>query len=292
MKSEKDKIHKLRRLYREDGQTFGTYLMIPEVRMEDFGDYICIISNPGNTIERQVSVREKTEYEEYVNPNPVPVGRMILIMSAILFVALAIIILYLQYGLKFQVHIKDSFTRLEENDGKSCDVLIVYSPKDSEVALGVLMETLEKHYNYKCTARELPPNTRYSELKDEAQKCRRVLAVFSPAAVNENWDTNNVQQALKQLQSLGTKFVCVALSNLPKSENEVKNSQGETLASLTRSIGVILWERKQDDKFWYSLRLRLPAKRKTECEETKQLTQGENNLRLNSSSQESLDNLV
>lgn len=99
------------------------------------------------------------EEEEYINPNPVPVGRMIFIMSAILFAALAIIMLYLQYGLKAQVHIKDYFTHVEENDGKSNDVLIVYSPKDSDIALGVLMETLEKRYNYKCISRELPPNT-------------------------------------------------------------------------------------------------------------------------------------
>lgn len=116
--------------------------------------------------------------------------------------------------------------------------------------------------------------------------------VFSPAAVNGNWDTSNVQQALKQLQSLDTKLVCVSLKTFPKNQNEIKDSQGETLASLSHSIGVILWERKQDDKFWYSLRLRLPARRRPEHEETKKLTQGENNLRLNSDSQESLDNLV
>lgn len=129
-------------------------------------------------------------------------------------------------------------------------------------------------------------------MREEALKCRRIIVILSPAAVNGNWDTNNVQQALKQLQSLNAKLVCVSLKTLPKNQNEIKDSQGETLASLTHSIGVILWERKQDDKFWYSLRLRLPAKRRTECEETKKLTQGENNLRLNSDSQESLDNLV
>lgn len=83
---------------------------------------------------------------------------MILILSAILFSVFAIIILYLQYGLKAQVHIKDYFVRVEENDGKLNDILIVYSSKDSDIALGVLMETLEKRYNYKCTSRELPRN--------------------------------------------------------------------------------------------------------------------------------------
>ncbi|KAJ8929322.1 hypothetical protein NQ314_018030 [Rhamnusium bicolor] len=279
---------------REDDQTFGTYLIISNVKTEDFGDYVCIISKPGNTIDRTVSVREKVEEIVYINPNPVPVGKMILVMSAILFAGLAIIILYLQYGLKIQVHIKDSFNSTEENDGKSSDVLIVYSPKDSEIALGVLLSTLETQYDYKCTSRELPASTSiwYSDLQEEAKKCRRIVAVFSPAVVNESWDTNNVLQALKQLQSLGPKLVCVALKELPKTQNEVKNSQGETLASLTRSIGVILWDRKKDDKFWYSLRLRLPPKRRTEMVDNKNFAQGENNSRLTSNSQESLDNLV
>lgn len=44
--------------FREEGQTFGTYLMIPKVKKEDLGQYVCIISKPGNTIERIVWVRE------------------------------------------------------------------------------------------------------------------------------------------------------------------------------------------------------------------------------------------
>lgn len=279
---------------REDGQIFGTYLIIPSVKREDFGDYVCEISKPGNTIERHVSIQEKVEEVIYLNPNPVPVGKMILFMSAILFISLAVIVLYLQYGLKIQVYIKDSFNPLEEDDGKSCDVLVVHAPQDSELAVGVLLTTLENNYNYKCCSRELSATTNmwYGDLQEDAQRCRRIIAVLSPAAVNDNWDSSNVLQALKQLQSLGPKLVCVSLKELPKAQNEVKNSQGETLTSLIHTIGVITWERKNDDKFWYSLRLRLPPKRRTEIVESINSTQGENNSRLTSNSQESLDNLV
>ncbi|VEN56486.1 unnamed protein product, partial [Callosobruchus maculatus] len=46
---------------REDGQTFGVYLMIPSVERNDFGTYVCVISKPGNTIERSVLVKESGE---------------------------------------------------------------------------------------------------------------------------------------------------------------------------------------------------------------------------------------
>nr|XP_023023091.1 interleukin-1 receptor accessory protein-like 1 [Leptinotarsa decemlineata] len=248
---------------REDGQTFGTYLMIDELSKEDFGTYVCTISKPGNTIERFVSVIEKVDEVEYLNPNPVPVVKMILIMSAVLFSGLALIVLYLNFGLKVQVRMKDAFSPLEENDGKERDAMIVFAPQDSDVALGVLLPTLQDRFNYKCVSKELTTSVSmwYTQLKEEAQKCRRIIAVLSPTLLKENWECSQILEALRQLRSLGPQLICVSLKELPKNENEVKNAQGETLAALSRSLGVILWERKQDQRFWYSLRLRLPPKR-------------------------------
>ncbi|KAJ8974521.1 hypothetical protein NQ317_016027 [Molorchus minor] len=228
------------------------------VQKEDFGDYVCIISKPGNTIERMVTISKKVNGGNRMNPNPVPMGKLILTMSVILFVGLSVIILYVRYGLKIQVHIKDSFNSLEENDGKDSDILIVHSPKDSEI-VSALLATLENNYNYKCTSQELSAAARYSELQDEAQN---------------------------------PKLICVALKDLPKAQNEIKNSQGETLTSLSCLIGLILWDRKNDSRFWYSLRLRLPPKRRTEALENINLTQGENNSRLTNNSEESLNSLV
>lgn len=51
---------------------------------------------------------------------------------------------------------KDKFGRIEEEDGKTNDVLILFSPKDSAIAAGVLAPVLETRYSYKCETRELP----------------------------------------------------------------------------------------------------------------------------------------
>nr|CAI5827225.1 unnamed protein product [Callosobruchus analis] len=130
---------------REDGQTFGVYLMIPSVERNDFGKYVCVISKPGNTIERSVEVKES--------------------------------------------------------------------------------------------------------------------AVFSPALLDQNWDSDHVLHAIKQLQTLSPKLIVVALKELPKDEAQPKNSQGETLATITRSVPILQWTRRENEKFWYALRLELPAKR-------------------------------
>ncbi|KAJ3655156.1 hypothetical protein Zmor_014294 [Zophobas morio] len=265
----------------EDGQTFGTYLIIDNLRREDYGEYICKITKPGKSIEQRVYVAEKSEVK-YLNPNPVPVTKLILCMSAIFFLCLAAVILNLQYGLPLRVRFKDSFGIVEENDGKANDVLILYSSKDSEIALGVLMPTLQTKFNYKCVSREFPLNLNYwfGELQDEALKSRRIIALLSPPVLNDTWTTAGIYQAIKQLQALGPKLICVTLKELPKCENETKNSQGETLSSLTRTINVIVWERAKDDKFWLALRLRLPPKRRNDrLVECRNQSQGKHNAR-------------
>jgi interleukin 1 receptor accessory protein-like len=252
------------KISREDGQTFGTYLIIDNVKKEDFGEYICKISKPGKSIEQRVYVEEKIEVE-YLNPNPIPITKILLCSSAILFLCLTAVVLNLRYGLPLRVRFKDTFGNVEENDGKSNDVLVLYSPKDSEIALGVLIPTLETKYGYKCISRELPLNLSYwfGELQNEALRSRRIIALLSPAVLND-WTTAGIYQAIKQLQALGPRLTCVTLKELPNCKNEVKNSQGETLNSVVQMISVVHWERSKDEKFWLALRLRLPPKRRNE----------------------------
>ncbi|RZB54396.1 X-linked interleukin-1 receptor accessory protein-like 2, partial [Asbolus verrucosus] len=278
----------------EGNQTFGTYLIIDNVKKEDFGEYMCLITIPGRSKTQSVQVQEKIEVE-YLNPNPVPVAKMLLCMSSILFLCLVAVILNLHYGLPLRVRFKDTFGILEENDGKSNDVLILHSSKDSEIALGVLLPTLETRYNYRCASRELPFNLNhwFGELQSEALQSRRIIAVVSPATLDERWDAAGLYQAIKQLQSLSPKLTCVTLKELPKCENAVKNAQGETLGSLVRMINVVHWERSRDDKFWLALRLRLPPKRRHERPvESRNQIQGENSSRLTSDSEESFENFV
>ncbi|CAH1996169.1 unnamed protein product [Acanthoscelides obtectus] len=214
---------------REDGQTFGVYLMIPSVEQNDFGTYVL-------------------DPISYPNPNPVPFGRLILLFSALACCVLAVGFLHLRFGLRVRVHLKDSFGPLENREGDGGDVLIVHSSQDSEIALGVLLVDLEK-YQYKCETKELDTNTTKS--------------VFSPALVDQQWDSDHVLHAIKQLQTLTPKLIVVALKELPKDEAQPKNSQGETLATITRSVPMLQWTRRDNEKFWYALRLELPAKRNT-----------------------------
>lgn len=92
-----------------------------------------------------------------INPNHIPIGRLILLLSALLFTTVALVILYVQFGLKVQVYLKESFEHPRECiDGKLYDFLIAYAPQDSEIVLGVLVPTLENQYGYKCRTLELP----------------------------------------------------------------------------------------------------------------------------------------
>ncbi|XP_049822334.1 interleukin-1 receptor accessory protein-like 1-A [Aethina tumida] len=284
------RIHQIKSA-REEEHVYGTYLIIDNVRKEDLGEYVCMITKPGKTIEKFVTVRETVQIV-YLNPNPIPVKQLLLFSLGILLGITTAIILYVRYALKVRVHMKDLLAPIEDSTGKTSDVLIVYSDKDSEIALGVLLPTLENRYNYKCASRELPKdvNQWYTDLKTPAQNSKRLLAVISPAALKDNWENENVLMALKQLQSVGPQLCCVTLKELPLKENEVKNAQGETLTGLSRSLNVILWEQGENEKFWLSLRLRLPPNRRVETVIT--VPQGENNKRLSSNSQESLDNLV
>ncbi|CAH1105098.1 unnamed protein product [Psylliodes chrysocephalus] len=276
---------------RENGQTLGTYLIINETKPEDLAQYVCIITKPGITIERYVYVREKSEEVVYLDPNPIPVGKMMIILPLIVFVVIGLLIIYWKYGLKIQVRLKDTLNSVEDNDGKEKDVLIIFAPQDTEIAQGVLLPTLQDKYNYKCGVKELTStiNKWYTDLNEEAQKYRRIIAVLSPTLIKDNWESNQLRLALKQLKSLGPQLICISLKELPKNENEEKDAQGETLSTLIRSIGVILWERKTDETFWYALRLKLPPKRKTESETVRSST---TDSRLCDNSQECLENMV
>lgn len=83
-----------------------------------------------------------------------------------------------------------------------------------------------------------------------------MIVVLSPHALNEKWETNTIINAFKQLQSLYPKLICVALQELPKND-----CRGESPKSISKSVDMIVWRRNVvDNKFWLSLRLKLPPK--------------------------------
>ncbi|KAF5281564.1 hypothetical protein FQA39_LY05099 [Lamprigera yunnana] len=253
------------KISREDNQTFGTFLIIKDSKKEDCGKYMCTISKPGKTIELFTRIYETRKNTFYINPNPVPYKKLLLVGAITVILFFTILILNLQYGfgLFLRVKLKDRFGRLPENDDKVNDVIVLYSQKDSELALGVLLQTLESKYNYKCGSRQLPQNINiwYKDLLDASYKSHRIVAVISPSAVGDCWECPILHQILKQLCELDPQFCCVTLKEFPSNGEQIKNSSGESFSSLVRNINVINWERSREDKFWLSLRLKLPPKR-------------------------------
>ncbi|GJQ70577.1 hypothetical protein Trydic_g22976 [Trypoxylus dichotomus] len=276
---------------REHGLTFGTYLFIDKVKPEDYGTYVCKISKPGKSRSLEVELKEK-EVPIYLPKNPVPVKKLLWVFSILAILLITVFAIYLRYGLTARVCLKDQFGILEEDDGKNNDVLIVYSPKDEELALGTMSTILENRYHYKCTSRQLPSDIHlwYTSLLEATKRSRRIVAVISPATLNQNWDSRSMYEALKQLQAFNDKLTCVLLKDVPRSEMELKNSAGETLSSIIQRMNVVHWQRDKEDKFWLSLRLRLPPKRNGE------MNVGDNSdantLRLRNGYGESLDELV
>lgn len=45
--------------YREENQTYGTYLIVEKATKHDYGEYICKVSKPGKSTELHVFVTEK-----------------------------------------------------------------------------------------------------------------------------------------------------------------------------------------------------------------------------------------
>jgi len=250
---------------REDGLTFGTYLIINPVQESDFGTYVCKITNPGRTQMFNVFLVEKPQMT-YLNPSPIPWAKLTMWVSFCVVIIFSIFCFYMRYGLPLRVKFKDFFGEVEERDGKMLDVLIVYSPEDYNFVCNALLPKLELEYSYNIM--ELPQTVghyKYSgengSLANLAPKSRRLVAVLSSSSVNNQWETKTVFHALKQLNSLNPNVTCILLQDVPKDGTEQKNNQGESLTSVLKAMSVILWDKKNANKCWLALKLRLPPKR-------------------------------
>lgn len=97
-------------------------------------------------------------FPRYSNPNQVPCKKIFTGLLLAGCVLVLVFLLYRQCGLRARVQVKDHFGRLEDNDGKIRDVLILYSAEDHDLVVGVLQPKLENDYNYKCLCQKLPRN--------------------------------------------------------------------------------------------------------------------------------------
>lgn len=90
-----------------------------------------------------------------MSTNPLPWRHIIFCGALVCLAVLTILAVNNRFGLKMRVYVKDNFQNHDMKD-KLNDALLVYADKDAELALGVLLPTLESKYHYKCGSRELP----------------------------------------------------------------------------------------------------------------------------------------
>ncbi|KAL6254640.1 hypothetical protein P5V15_013947 [Pogonomyrmex californicus] len=230
---------------------------------------------------------------------------------------------YARCWLPLALFCRDKFGRLEESDGKECDALVCYHEKDSNLVIGIVIPTLESRHRYKCAALELSHlNRNWSlEIGPHASTARRVIVVLSPASLENIWTDASVGAVLKQLSSLPIRTIVVTLKRLPsttatiakRSRRDRRDADNISFDRLT----ILFWQDgggggggnggggggggtatgSGGRKFWYKLRLAMPAMRpvasETGCQSVAMIVQANGKCgQQKARSRESLEVLV
>ncbi|KAK2579436.1 hypothetical protein KPH14_002648 [Odynerus spinipes] len=214
------------RVSRENDQIIGSYLEIEDITLEDYGEYKCEVSNgvdeeitlPAHVYRQEPQFMLDLQNDSWRKPFLLGVLVLVLLFSAAAF--------YARCWLPLVVLCRDKFARLEENDGKECDAVVCYHEKDSSLAIGIIVPTLESRHRYKCTTLELSClSQNWSlEIGPQANTARRVIVLLSPASLGDVWTEASVLPVLKQLAGLSTRTIAVILKQLPSTTTMGKPS--------------------------------------------------------------------
>ncbi|XP_046747472.1 single Ig IL-1-related receptor-like [Diprion similis] len=261
------------KITRENNQIVGSYLVMKDVRREDYGEYKCEVSN---SIDQLIVITAS------VSPEEVPIRGMqdgswrkvLLLVALVVICTLSLGAFYIRCWLPFALFFRDRFSTLEENDGKECDALVCYHEKDASLAIGVIIPTLESRYCYKCASLELSQISRNwsLEIGPKSKIARRVIVVVSPDAVQGSiWNDATLRTVFCQLASLHmplNRVIVVALKELPNLLTVPKPASSRHVYEEGAGIGrvkCLRWCSKDGtagfDKFWCRLRLCLPPVR-------------------------------
>ncbi|XP_046426451.1 single Ig IL-1-related receptor-like [Neodiprion fabricii] len=258
------------KITRENNQIVGSYLVIKDVRAEDYGEYKCEVSN---SIDQLIVITASVLPEE-VPIRGMQVGswrKVVLLVALVMICTLSLGAFYIRCWLPVTLFFRDRFSPLEENDGKDCDALVCYHEMDASLAIGVIIPTLESRYCYKCASLELSQITRNwsLEIGPKSKTARRVIVIVSPAAVQgSTWNDATLRTVFYQLASLHlplNRVIVVALKDLPISLTAPKLASSRHVYEEGAGIGrvkTLRWCDKDETtgfvKFWYRLRLCLP----------------------------------
>lgn len=184
------------------------------------------------------------------------------------------------------------------------------------------------NYNYKRKIMTDLLHVGYLEINPHANTARRIIVVLSPASLENNWTDASVGAVLKQLSSLSTRTIVVTLKSLPNTTATIaKRSRRDRRdiddISFDR-LTILRWQDNDGNgsssggggggggsgvggtvngsvfgsggrKFWYKLRLAMPAMRQmtsqSGCQSVAMIVQA-NSGQQKAHSRESLEVLV
>ncbi|XP_018392358.1 PREDICTED: interleukin-1 receptor accessory protein-like 1 [Cyphomyrmex costatus] len=305
------------RVSRENDQIIGSYLEIEDVTLEDYGEYKCEVSNG---VDEEITLAAHVYRQEPQFVLSLPNGswrKSLLLAVLVLVLLLSAGAFYARCWLPLALFCRDKFGRLEESDGKECDALVCYHEKDSSLVIGIVIPTLESRHRYKCAALELSQlNHNWSlEISPHANTTRRIVVVLSPASLDNIWTDASVGAVLKQLSSLPIRVIVVTLKRLPsttatiakRSRRDRRDADNTSFDRLT----ILSWQDgggggsdgngtafgSGGRKFWYKLRLAMPAMRpvasETGCQSVAMIVQANGKCgQQKARSRESLEVLV
>lgn len=258
---------------RENNQIIGSYLEIEDITLEDYGEYKCEVSNgvdeeitlPAHVYRQEPQFALGLQNGSWRRSFLVGVLVLVLLISAGAF--------YARCWLPLVLLCRDKFAPLEENDGKESDALVCYHEKDSNLAIGIVIPTLESRHRYKCTSLELSQlNQNWAlEIGAHVASSRRIVVILSPACLGNVWNEASVGPILNQLSSLATRTIAIVTKDLPSATTIAKRSNrgcnNSTELSLDR-LKILHWDEAWNtsasgdhNKFWYKLRLAMPPVR-------------------------------
>ncbi|XP_011496370.1 PREDICTED: interleukin-1 receptor accessory protein-like 1 [Ceratosolen solmsi marchali] len=261
------------RVSREDDQIVGSYLVIEEISLEDYGEYMCQVSNGVDDDDIKLPAhlyRQEPHFNVGLQNGS---WRKSLLLAVLVLVLLcSVAAFYGRCWLPLTLLCRDKFYSLEENDGKICDALICYHEKDVNFVVGTIIPTLETRYRYKCNSVELSNLSQHwnLEINPHAMAARRLVVVISPESLNTGWTESSVSHVLKLLSNIPIRTIVVALKEPPSSSSLMKRStQGNrddgasnrATAADYPDVEVLRWHEANEREFWYRLRLSLPAMR-------------------------------
>lgn len=150
------------------------------------------------------------------------------------------------------------------------------------------------------------------EIGPHANAARRIIVVLSPASLGNIWTDASVGAALKQLSSLPMKTIVISLKSLPSTTMTIakrsRRDRRDIDAISFDRLTILCWQQDGGDggtasfgsggrKFWYKLRLAMPAMRpmasETGCQSVAMIVQANGKCgQQKARSRESLEVLV